>query len=165
VGKQVNAQREMTLLAEWLGTLPATWKSKTHVNAGAQVLQYHGQALTPAQQKAFGVWNDWVDARVYTGSEVWIVEAKIVATGAAYGQLLDYLNQYRSSADYQKFAPAPIVGVVVCQAARGATTNLFAQYGIRTIIFSPSFSLASGLMKLFPAAQILEPTSNGETIA
>jgi len=153
--KQINAQREMALVAEWLATLPAGWQWKTHLNVGAQVLQYNGKQLTPQQQRAFGVWNDWADARVFNGAEVWLVEGKLVATGAAYGQLLDYLNQYRSSADYQQFAPAPVVGIVLCQAARGVTTDLFAKLGLRTIVFTPSFPLSQSLQKLFPAAQIL----------
>lgn len=153
--KQVNAQREMQLIAEWLATLPATWKSKTHVNVGAQVLEYQGVPLTPRQSAAFGVWNSWADARIFTGSEVWIVEGKLVATGCAYGELLDYLNQYPTSADYQAFKPAPIVGVVLTMAARGRTSDLFGAMGIRTITFAPSFSLASGLSRLFPAAEVL----------
>lgn len=152
---QSNAQGEMQLVAEWLSTLPANWKSKTHVNVGAQLLEYAGQRLTPAQTAAFGVWNDWADARVYTGSEIWLVEGKLVATGGAYGQLLDYLDEYPASADYQQFAPAPIVGLVVTMAARARTSNLFALQGIRTVIFQPSFPLSQALAKLFPAAQIL----------
>jgi hypothetical protein len=152
---QSNAQGELQLVAEWLTTLPASWKSKTHVNVGAQLLEYAGQRLTPAQTAAFGVWNDWADARVYTGSEVWLIEGKLVATGGAYGQLLDYLDEYPQSTDYQQFAPAPIVGLVLTMAARARTTNLFAAKGIRTIVFQPSFPLSQALAKLFPAAQVL----------
>lgn len=152
---QSNAQGEMQLVAEWLTTLPAAWKSKTHVNVGAQTLEYAGQRLTPAQTAAFGVWNDWADARVYTGSEVWLIEGKLVATGGAYGQLMDYANEYPDSRDYEQFAPAPIVGIVLTMAARRQTSNLFQMQGIRTVVFQPSFPLSQALAKLFPAAQIL----------
>ena len=151
----VNAQREISLLAQWLSTLNPIYKQKTHVKVGADPLVYAGVRLTPAQQRAFGVWSDWADARVVTPSEVWIVEAKLVATGAAYGQVIDYLNQYGDGDDYRQFKPRQIVGIVVCQAVTGRTERLFRAMGIRTIIFQPSFDLAQSLGKIFPAAQIL----------
>jgi hypothetical protein len=153
--KQNNAQGEMQLVAEWLATLPATYKSKTHVNVGAQLLVYAGARLTPAQTAAFGVWNDWADARVFTGAEVWLLEGKLVATGGAYGQLMDYLNQYPASADYEQFRPAPVKGIVLTMAARSRTSALFAAQGIQTVVYQPSFPLSEALAKLFPAAQIL----------
>jgi len=152
---QVNSQGEMNLVADWLATLTPSWKTKIHVNVGAQLLQYAGMQLTAAQQRAFGVWNSWADARVVTPSEVWVVEGKIVATGAAYGQVLDYVGEYPASADYEQFAPLPIVPVVLTMAARAKTAALFARLGVRTVIYSPSFSLVEALTRLFPAAQIL----------
>lgn len=153
--KQNNAQGEMQLVSEWLQTLPASYKTKTHVNVGAQELFYAGMALTPAQSRAFGVWNDWADARVFTGAQVWIVEGKLVGTANAYGQVLDYVNQYPQSEDYQQFAPAPVVPVVLTMASRPRTAALFAAQGVQTIVFAPSFPLAQALQKLFPAAQVL----------
>lgn len=156
--KQNNAQGEMQLVAEWLATLPSSYQTKTHVNVGEQALFYAGMPLTPAQSKAFGVWNDWCDARVFTGSEVWIVEGKLVGLGTAYGQVLDYVNQYPSSADYAQFTPAPIVPVVLTMAQRPRTAALFAAQGVRTIVFAPTFPLSQALLKLFPAAQVLGGT-------
>lgn len=152
---QNNAQGETQLVAEWLATLPAGWPNKTHVNVGAQLLQYAGRALTPEQTRAFGVWNDWADARVFTGTEVWIVEGKLVATGGAYGQVLDYIDEYPTSADAAQFAGAPIVPIVLTMASRARTAARFASLGVRTIVFAPSFPLSQALAKLFPAAQIL----------
>lgn len=159
--KQSNAQGEMQLIAEWAASLPSTWKTKTHVNVGSQLLQYAGVRLTPAQQRAFGVWNDWADLRVWNGREVWLVEGKLVATGAAYGQLLDYLDEYPGSADYEQFSPAPIVGIVLCCAERVRTARRFDRDGIRTVVFQPTFPLSSALAKLFPAAQILTQGQSG----
>ena len=156
--KQINAQGEMQLVAGWLATLPASYQTKTHVNVGEQTLFYAGMPLNAAQQKAFGVWNDWADARVFTGSQVWIVEGKLVGLGTAYGQVLDYVNQYPSSADYQQFAPAPIVPIVLTMAERPKTAALFAGMGVQTIVFQPTFPLAQALAKLFPAAQVLGGT-------
>ena len=156
--KQNNATGEAQLVAEWLATLPRTWKTKTHVNVGKQTLFYAGVALTPAQSRAFGVWNSWCDARVFTGSQVWIVEGKLVAIGTAYGEVLDYVNEYPESEDYQQFAPAPIVPMVVTMASRPRTATLFAGMGVQTVVFAPLFPLAQALEKLFPAAQILGGT-------
>jgi len=157
--KQRNAQGETQLLAEWLAQLPAGWQWKTHVRVGAQPLSYLGQPLTPQQQRAFGVWSDWADARVFTGAEVWLVEAKLVATGSAYGQLLDYLSQYPLSADAAAFPGAPVKGVVLTMGARARTSALFGAMGIQTVIFEASFPFEQALRKLFPAAQILEPSA------
>jgi len=161
--KQSNAQGEMQLVAEWLATLPRSWPNKTHVKVGSDPLFYGGVRLSPAQSRAMGVWSDWADARVVTPTEVWLVEGKLVATGGAYGQLMDYLDQYPSGDDYKLWAPRPVVGIVLCQAERVRTSALFAAMGIRTIQFTPTFALSASLQKLFPAAQIMaegigEPT-------
>lgn len=162
---QSQAQGEIQLVTEWLLTLPAAWQSKTRVKVGAQPLRYLGQSLSPAQQRAFGVWSDYADARVVTPTQVWLVEGKLVATGGAYGQLLDYLDQYEQSADYQNFVGLQVVGKVVTMAAKPRTVRLFQEYGIDTIVYSPSFPLVSALAKLFPAAQILSsPTATEATV-
>jgi hypothetical protein len=154
-GKQVNNQREAALIAEWLMSLPAGWQSETHVSVGAQELVYRGVPLTAAQQRRFAAWESWADARVVTGTEIWIVEGKLVATGAAYGQVLDYVNDYPLTLDYQQWPGRAIVPVVVCQASRPRTAAYFATLGVRTIVFQPSFDLAQSLQKLFSGAQIL----------
>lgn len=146
----------MQLVSEWIATLPRSWQSKTHVNVGAQALSYAGAPLSPAQSRAFGVWNDWADARIVTPTEIWIVEGKLVATGAAYGQVLDYVAQYPQSADYQQFAPRAVVPIVLTMASRAFTANFFAKLGVRTILFTPSFPMSQALAKLFPGSQILQ---------
>ena len=153
--KQSQAQGEIQLVAEWLQTLPAAWKTITRVKVGAQMLSYAGRPLTAAQQRAFGVWSDYADARVATPTEIWIVEAKLVGLGTAYGQVLDYVDQYPLSADYQQFKPLPVVPVVLTMAQRPRTAALFALQGVRTIVFEPSFPFSQALSRLFPAAQIL----------
>lgn len=144
-----NAQREIQLLAEWWRTLPPTWKNKTHVNVGASRLIYQGQPLSPARQRAFGVWNDWADMRIFTGAEVWLVEGKIVNTGNAYGQLLDYVDEYPGSDDYQQFQGAPIVPYVVCAFERARTAGVFERFGVRTIVFTPSWASNTLAEKVF----------------
>ena len=138
--QQSNAQREIQLLTEWWATMPRGWPNKTNVNVGASKLFYLGQPLSPARQRAFGVWNDKADMRIFTGLEVWIIEAKIVNTGSAYGQVLDYLDEYPASDDYQQFNGAPVVGVVICAFERLRTTARFERLGIRTIVFTPSWA-------------------------
>jgi hypothetical protein len=155
--KQSQAQGETQLLGEWLASLPINYATKTHVRVGANTLVYNGVPLTPAQQRAFSVWSDWADARVATPTEVWLVEAKLVATGCAYGQVLDYAQQYPLSLDYQQFAPRPIVPVILAQSLRVPTVEYFARMGVRSVLFAPSFSLGHSLAKIFPAQQLLEP--------
>lgn len=148
MGVQSNAQREVQLLAEWLTSLPPYFKSKTHVRVGQETLVYNGATLSPSQTAALLVWSDWADARVFTGSEVWIVEAKLVGVATAYGQALDYVNEYRTSADYQQFQPAPIVPMVLAAARKEKTATFFASYGVRTVIFAPSWTLRSIATKI-----------------
>ena len=154
MGVNSNKQLETQLLGEWLATLPRGWPNLTHVNVGAQVLQYRGQPLSPAQQRAFGVWNDWADARVFTGVEVLIVEAKIVGKGGGYGQLLDYVNEYPSSADYLEFRPRPIVPVLLCAYGLARTSALFAGLGVRTIVYTPSWAGNSLATKVFSSGPV-----------
>ena len=148
-----NAQLETQLLAEWWATLPPTWPNKTHVNVGSQYLTYQGAALSPARQAAFGTWNDWADMRIYTFSEIWIVEAKIVNTGGGYGQLLDYLDEYPTSLDIQQFVPTPVVGILLCAYQRSRTAALFSRQGIRTIVYTPSWASDTLANKVFGAGQ------------
>jgi hypothetical protein len=148
MGVQSNAQREMQLLAQWLTTLPAGWKSKTHVRVGTDPLRSTRDLITPTLARAFLPWSDWADARVFTGTQVWIVEAKLVASAGAYGQLLDYLDQYPQSEDAQNFRSIPVVGVVLAAAVRDRASRLFAQYGLQTILFAPEWTKESILQKI-----------------
>ena len=140
---QSNAQREVQLLAEWLTQLPPYFKSKTHVRVGKETLVWDGTPLPPNLSASLLVWSDWADARVWTGGEVWIVEASLVGTAGKYGQVLDYCDQYKASEDYKRFYPAPIVPMVLAAALKQRTAAIFAQYGVRTVIFAPSWSLRS----------------------
>jgi len=109
LGIRDNAQLEVQLIAEWWATLPRSWPNKTNVNVGGITLSYNGQVLSPARQRAFGAWNDRADMRIFTGSEVWLVEGKLVNVGGGYGQVLDYCDEYPYSADYQPFYGMPII--------------------------------------------------------
>lgn len=148
MGVKSNRQGEAQLLAEWLTTAAAGVPSKTHVFVGDQTLIYQGVPMNPARFKAFEVWSDWADARINYPSEVWLVEAKIVGTAGAYGQILDYTRQYPLSADYQMFAPKPVVGVVVCAYERPRTASYFATLGVRTIVFTPAWAERSLAVKI-----------------
>lgn len=111
--------------------------------------------MTPAQAQRFASWQSWCDVRVATPTEVWIVEGKLIATGGAYGQVLDYVNDYPLCEDAKQFPGLPVIPVVVCQAAEPRTMQLFAGMGVRTILFEPTWSFASALEKLFSGAAIL----------
>lgn len=149
MGLQSNAQGEVQLLAEWLTQAPAHWKSKTNIPVGKQSLIYNGVTVATSRARAFEVWSDRADARVFTGTEVWIVEAKLVGVGGAYGQVMDYMDEYPESEDYQQFAGYPIFGVVLVAAERRRTASLFLQHGVRTIVFTPSWSLRKIGTKLY----------------
>lgn len=140
MGTRDNLQLETQLLSEWITTAGWAERARTHVPVGAATLQYNGQPLSPARQRAFGVWNDWADCRIFTGAQVWLVEAKIVNVGTVYGQLLDYLDEYPQSLDYQEFAPAPVVPVVLCAFLRSRTAAVFQRLGVRTIVYTPSWA-------------------------
>lgn len=154
-GPQGNNQREISLVTQWLSTLPDSFTKTTHIRVGAQNLVFQGPPLTPAQAQRFASWQSWCDARVVTPSEVWIVEAKLVGTGGAYGQVLDYCNDYPLSADAREWPGRAIIPVVVCQAAEPRTMAYFATLGVRTIIFQPSWDFASALEKVFQGAEVL----------
>lgn len=148
VGTQSNAQRETQLLAEWLTQLPAMFVAKTHVRVGEHRLYYGDEGPVANITAALQVWSDWADARVYTGSEIWLVEAALVGTGAKYGQVLDYCDEYPSSLDYKQFAPVPVIPVVLTAAEKLRTRNYFARFGVRTIVFTPSWALKSIATKI-----------------
>ena len=143
VGINDNKQLETQLLAEWRETLPAGWQSLTHVHVSQIALLPQFKNYAPNMLRAVANWNDWADMRIFTGGEVWLVEATIVNNGKKYGQLLEYLSDYPQSTDYQQFKPAPIVGVVLTAFERKASTQLFAQQGIRTVVFTPLWANTS----------------------
>lgn len=154
-GLQGNNQREMSLVAEWLSSLPSSFTRTTHVKVGTQSLIYRGQRLTLKQAQRFASWNSWADARVVTPHEVWIVEGKLVATGAAYGQVLDYCNEYPQCADAALWPGRAIVPIVLCQAEQPRTARYFATFGVRTIVFQPTWDFAAALQKVFQGVPIL----------
>lgn len=139
-GVNSNKQLETELLLEWLATLPKAYAWKTNVRVGATPLISNGVVLTPAQQKMFEVWNDWADARVDTGAAIWIVEAKIVGIAGAYGQVLDYCNEYPASIDARPFAGRVIQPVVLCAFEKARTAAYFATFGVRTVVFTPAWA-------------------------
>lgn len=149
MGVQANAQREIQLLAEWLAQSSPTWKTKTHVRVGSESLCYNGVSVSMARARAFEVWSDWADARVFTGAELWIVEAKLVGTAGAYGQVLDYANQYPKSADAAQFGGYAVIPVVLCAAEKVTTRTYFATFGVRTIVFTPTWAIHSVETKMF----------------
>jgi len=148
MGTKSNRQGETQLLAEWLTTFAAGVPSKTHVFIGDQTLVFQGVPMNPARFKAFEVWSDWADARIVWPDAVWLVEAKIVGTAGAYGQILDYTRQYPLSADYQQWPGKPIVGVVLCAYERPRTANYFQGFGVRTIVYTPSWAERSLAVKI-----------------
>jgi hypothetical protein len=152
---QINAQREMALVSQWLLTLPSSYVKTTHVKVGEQLLVYQGQQLTAAQAARFASWSTWADARVVTPTQVWIVEAALVGSAGKYGQVLDYCNDYPLSADAKLWPGRAVVPIVLCQAMRTRTMAYFATLGVQTIVFQPSFDLAASLQKLFSGSQIL----------
>jgi hypothetical protein len=153
--KQNNIQGETALIAEWLQTFPASYMTLTNVYVSALEGFYAGAPLTPAQARAFGVNRRRCDARVFTGTQVWIVEGKIEALDGAYGQVLGYVRDYPSSEDYKQFAPSQIVPVVVGLETYPVVAAYWAAFGVQTINYTPSFSLAQALLRLYPAAQVL----------
>ena len=152
MGVKSNRQGEAQLLAEWLTVAAAGAQNKTHVFVGKQTLVFAGAPISPARMKAFQVWSDWADARVAWSAEVWIVEAKIVGTAGAYGQVLDYCNQYPQSLDYQAFGGRIIRPVVLCAYERPDTALYFSRFGVRTIVFTPSWAEKSLEVKIFGSA-------------
>lgn len=146
MGPRDQNQLESQLLAEWRSTLPDYFKIKTQVRVGAAPLVYQGSVLTPTQRRAFEVWNDWADARIFTGSEIWIVEASIVGKAAKYGQALEYASEWPAALDSQGFIGWPVVPIVLCAFEKPATATFFSRFGVRTILFTPAWagvSLAS----------------------
>ena len=140
MGTQSNAQREVQLLAEWITTLPPWFKTKTHVRVGEQRLYYADPTIPASRARALEVWSDWTDCRIFTGAEVWIVEAKLVGVASAYGQVMDYIDEYPLSTDYANFTPTPIIPMVLCAAEKPRTRILFQRYGVRTVVFTPSWA-------------------------
>lgn len=134
---QSNSQGEQQLLAEWLTKLPAGFLSKTHVRVGQTTIVLNGKALTPARQRAQLVWSDWMDARVFTGQEVWLIEASIENRANKYGQILWYRSLYPACDDAKHFLGWPIIPLVLSAIERPGMKTFWAGYGIRTVLYQP----------------------------
>jgi hypothetical protein len=147
---KTNAQGETQLLFEWLSTLPPDYKWSYHVFVGRVPLDTGGVPLSPARARALAATDRWVDARVATPHEVWVVEAKLKGVDAAYGQAYGYSRSYAHSLDYVDFAPRLIVPVVLVAARIPEVEMAFEPLGIRTIQFPVSW-LGDGLIKLYQA--------------
>ncbi len=151
MGTNSNAQLETQLLTEWLASLPKAFPWKTHVRVGATPLISNGVVLSVAQQKAYEIWNDWADARVDTGAAIWIVEAKIVGTAGAYGQVMDYANEYPASMDARQFVGRHIQPLVLCAFEKPRTAAYFANFGVRTVVFTPAWAGTTLINKIHHA--------------
>lgn len=148
-----NRQLEAQLLAEWRETLPAAWQSKTHVHVGAIELLPQFKNFAPGTLRAIANWNDWADMRIFTGSELWLIEATIVNTGKKYGQLIEYRDQYPTSSDANKFPQVPIVPVLLTAFERPRSTRFWTPFGIRTVVFTPAWAPRSLAEKVLNPGQ------------
>jgi len=137
---RVTKQLEAALLSEWSATLDPSWQWKTQIRVGTVPLVYNGVVLSPAQRRNFANWSDWCDERIFTGSEIWIVEAKVVGTAGAYGQVLDYARQWPSSMDAEDYPGRPVLPVVLTAFEKPDTASYFGKFGVKTIIFTPSWA-------------------------
>lgn len=140
MGPRDQNQLESQLLAEWRATLPPYFKIKTQVHVGAVPLVYRGEVLTPARRRAFAVWNDWMDARIFTGTEIWCVEACIVGKAGKYGQAMSYASEWPQSLDAKGFSYIDVVPVVLCAFEKPDTSGFFSRFRVRTILFTPAWA-------------------------
>jgi hypothetical protein len=143
------------MLREWLDSLPPSWPKKTHVWVGAELQTWNGVPLSLSQRRQALPFNDWADARVVAGGEIWIVEAKLENKPTAYGEVMWYAHQYPLSSEYQQFAPMPVIPVVLAAAEKPSVTGFFAQYGVRTITFAPWWTRSSIAQKIYGSIEDL----------
>lgn len=91
------------------------------------------------EEKLYGVLRRWVDAVIFTGKKVILVEAKIRPHPDAIGQLLLYNELFPKTPEFSQLKDYPRELVFLTTKEDNAVRNLCRQHNIKFVVYRPKW--------------------------
>lgn len=127
----MTQERERRLVNEWLRVAHREHIQKTRVRVGP--------AIDHPEAKALVVLMRWVDALVYDGNNVILVEAKLRPDAGAIGQLEHYRDLFIQTPDYKLWWDLPVKLVLLSALRSRDIEEICAKKGIEFVLFRPAW--------------------------
>jgi len=141
-GNRGYVNREIRLLSEFFGYRYRTAHWQLRVRLGSQTLAGPG-VIEPGKNVPQAIVTQmWADGVVYLPTETQIWEAKVVLTGSAIGQLLEYRQAWPASPGLPPSASTNVTLHTVAARARQAAVDVAKQWGIEVALYAPAWLLA-----------------------
>jgi hypothetical protein len=139
VAKATYTPRERRLVADYASLFWAGRRVIFNPRLGPVPLE-SVRALTPnVPAKALSGYRRYPDALVDLGASVLMVEAKLIASGAAIGMLEEYLMLWASTNDYGDLHGKPITGCILTAFVDPIARQLADSHGFMWLVYAPSW--------------------------
>lgn len=136
-GPRRATQASTRLLHEWAVMQPWDQQPFYELRLGQTKQHTNGLALTPELEEMLRNSNWYADLVGPSQGVLLVIEAKIVASPAAIGQLEHYVQLVWSTPKLREFLNRPIVPVLLCAVDDSMIHQSAMNKGIRIEVFSP----------------------------
>jgi hypothetical protein len=127
------------LLHEWSLLQPWVAGPWYELRLGPTPLVATGAPITPEMEASLRAFNRYSDLVGVTATELWVVEAKMVAEPGALSQLQHYVELVYSSPVYAQYPQKVIQGILVWAVDDPIIHTRAASYGFRVDVFTPDW--------------------------
>lgn len=153
-GSRRATQASTLLLHEWAKMQPWDLPPIYELRLGPTTQNVPGIQLTPAIEAMLRRANWYADLVGMVGHELWVVEAKVVATPAAVGQLEFYRTLITSTPELGQWRDRLIVPILLVAVDDDAVHQFALGKGIRVEQFAPAWVENYLVQKHFRRRQI-----------
>lgn len=136
-GPRRRVQASTKLLHEWAEQQHWDGTPIYEARLGPTPLLAGSAEVTPEIAAMLRRANRYADLVGALNGELLVVEAKVILSPDAIGQLLAYLPLVESSPVRDKWPSMPIRGVILCAVDDPHVSNLALTHGIRVIVYQP----------------------------
>lgn len=150
------------LLHEWSATQPWDAQPIYELRLGPTVQSVNGAPITPAIEAMLRNANYYADLVGTQQGELWVVEAKVVASFGSLGQLEGYVSLVPSTPSLHQFLNKPVRPVLLAGVSDSGVAQLALNKGIRLMIYSPNWINEYLTAKHFRRRSFARVESEGE---
>ena len=127
------------LLNEWSLLQPWVAGPWYELRLGPTPLVGGGVSVTPEMEARLRAFNRYSDLVGVTATELWVVEAKMVADPGALSQLQHYVELVYSSPVYAQYPQKVVQGILLWAVDDPIIHTRAAAYGFRVEVFAPDW--------------------------
>ena len=128
---------ETRLVAEYLAIHYPDARTLQRVRVGRIPSELPDGGLSPAELAMLGVWRRWVDAVVFDGLTVLLIEASIRPNPGKVSQLDLYMRLFPATPEFADYRAADLRGRLVFAMEDPVVCGLAAERGYTVAVFRP----------------------------